>query len=124
MQQEDILSVLCLRMLATRIAELEHKLRVLEISGLWSGGGGLELTWEDGGGEGILASSPGFPRHQRFCVSLKAWERGIVWPKYGGKFKFGEQGLWWHGSSCTVKWQILFWRETWCCMETQSSTSL
>ena len=38
-------------MLAARIAELEHRLRVLEISGLWSGGNGVELTWAEGGSE-------------------------------------------------------------------------
>lgn len=45
-------------MLGTRIAELEHRIKVLEISGLWSTPGGVEhksdenhyeptITWEE-----------------------------------------------------------------------------
>lgn len=46
------------RLLGTRIAELEHRIKVLEISGLWSTPGGVEhksdenhyeptITWEE-----------------------------------------------------------------------------
>ena len=40
------------RMLATRIAELEHRLKVLEISGLWTGEDTdlSELIWSEGEG--------------------------------------------------------------------------
>ena len=36
-------------MLGARIAELEHRLKVLEISGLWSASSGpsLDLTWSE-----------------------------------------------------------------------------
>lgn len=38
-------------MLGTRVAELEHRLKVLEISGLWSSSDGLvpDLTWNEDG---------------------------------------------------------------------------
>lgn len=50
------------RLLGTRIAELEHRIKVLEISGLWSTPGGVEhksdenhyeptITWEEVEGE-------------------------------------------------------------------------
>lgn len=37
------------RILGARIADLEHRLKVLEISGLWSASTGLvpELTWNE-----------------------------------------------------------------------------
>ena len=47
------------RMLATRIAELEHRLKVLEISGLWTSEDTdlSELLWSEGWREGGVSSS-------------------------------------------------------------------
>ena len=41
--------VCCHRMLGARIADLEHRLKVLEISGLWSASTSLvpDLTWNE-----------------------------------------------------------------------------
>ena len=50
------------RMLGARIAELEHRLKVLEISGLWSGSSGpvLDLTWNEDSDKERLDSKKGW----------------------------------------------------------------
>lgn len=47
------------RILGARIADLEHRLKVLEISGLWSASTGLvpDLTWNEDTKVGVDAES-------------------------------------------------------------------
>ena len=57
-----VLTVLWNRMLGARVADLEHRLKVLEISGLWSAssssGPVLDLTWNEDGKDGMELMTP------------------------------------------------------------------